>query len=150
MSLVLILLFADAPVEAKRFALPKRYAEKGVVRYGFHGLSYSYLLSSFSQHEGASAAQGRVIMLHLGSGASITATRGGVPVDMSMGFTPMSGIVMGTRTGDIDPGALLYIMQQEGLDAEVMSGIIMKQSGLLGVSGTTADMRELLKVQHHD
>ncbi len=142
--------FADAPVEAKRFALPKRYAEKGVVRYGFHGLSYSYLLSSFSQHEGASAAQGRVIMLHLGSGASITATRGGVPVDMSMGFTPMSGIVMGTRTGDIDPGALLYIMQQEGLDAEVMSGIIMKQSGLLGVSGTTADMRELLKVQHHD
>ena len=142
--------FADAPTETKRFALPKRYAEKGVVRYGFHGLSYSYLLDSFTQHEGPSAAQGRVIMLHLGSGASITATRGGVPVDMSMGFTPMSGIMMGTRTGDIDPGALFYIMQQENLDAQAMSDIVMRQSGLLGVSGTTANMRELLEAQHHD
>jgi acetate kinase len=119
-------------------------------RYGFHGLSYEYLLNSFREHEGEAAARGRLIFLHLGSGASISALAGGQPVDMSMGFTPVSGIMMSTRTGDIEPGVLIYMQQQLGLKPDEVFDIVAKQSGLLGISGQTGDMYTLLQSQHED
>ncbi len=142
--------FAGVPELAHTLPLPRSFREKGMRRYGFHGLSYEYLLNSFREHEGEAAARGRLIFLHLGSGASISALAGGQPVDMSMGFTPVSGIMMSTRTGDIEPGVLIYMQQQLGLKPDEVFDIVAKQSGLLGISGQTGDMYTLLQSQHED
>lgn len=141
-------LFHDLPLVAQALALPHEYAKKGLRRYGFHGLSYGYLLENFRHHEGDVATRGRVIMAHLGSGASIAAFKDGKAVDVSMGFTPTSGIVMSTRSGDLDPGALLYLQTSEGLSPEATAELVTKQSGLLGVSGLSPAMHELLEAQH--
>ena len=124
--------------------------ELGIQRFGFHGLSYQSLLQSFRAHEGEAAANGRVIMAHLGSGASVTALKNGEPVDTSMGFTPVSGIMMSTRTGDIEPGVITYIEKQKNLSPDEMSHITSHQSGLLGVSGLSADMHTLLQNQQEN
>lgn len=136
--------FAAVPTIAKTLPVP---ASLGLRRYGFHGLSYSWLLTSFAKHEGAAAAHGRVIMAHLGSGASVCAVKNGQPLDMSMGFTPVSGIMMSTRTGDIEPGVLTYLQKEKGYDTDTLIRMVSKESGLLGVSGYSADMHSLLQAQ---
>ena len=135
---------AGLPRVAKLLPIPRRYDEAGIQRYGFHGLSYAYILEDMSRKEGAAVANGRVIIAHLGSGASMAAVKNGGSLDTTMGFTPTGGIVMGTRTGDLDPGVAWYILQKEQLTAAGFNDLVNHQSGLLGISGTTSDMQDLL------
>lgn len=138
------------PRVAKLLPIPRRFDEKGIQRYGFHGLSYSYLMKELARIAGPEAAQGRVILAHLGSGASMAAVKDGKSIDTSMGFTPASGIMMGTRPGDLDPGVTCYIMQSEHLSTEQFNHLINHDSGLLGISEISSDMRDLLKVESVD
>jgi acetate kinase len=131
------------PAVAQTFALPRRYAEEGVLRYGFHGLSYEYIASVLPQFD-ARAAAGRTVVAHLGNGASLCALKGGRSVATTMGFTALDGLPMGTRSGALDPGVLLYLMDQHGLDARALEKLLYQESGLLGVSGISSDMRTLL------
>ena len=131
------------PEAATRFALPRRFHDEGVRRYGFHGLSYEYIASRLAV-VAPRLAGGRVIAAHLGNGASLCAMVAGRSADTSMGFTALDGLVMGTRTGAMDPGVLLYLMQARGMDAAALTTLLYKQSGLLGVSGISADVRTLL------
>lgn len=131
------------PPVAQAFALPRALSGEGVKRYGFHGLSYEYVASVLPQRD-AKAAAGRVVVAHLGSGASMCALKGGRSVASTMGFTALDGLPMGTRTGSIDPGVLLYLMQEKKMDAKAIETLLYKQSGLLGVSGVSNDMRVLL------
>ena len=130
------------PRVAKLLPIPRRYAAKGVERYGFHGLSYAYLMEELSRVDPA-AAKGRVILAHLGSGASLAAVRHGKSIDTSMGFTPTAGLVMGTRTGDLDPGLVYYLARTERMTAAQFQRMVNHESGLLGVSGTSSDLRDL-------
>ena len=130
------------PRVAKLLPIPRRYAAKGVERYGFHGLSYAYLMEELGRLD-AAAAEGRVILAHLGSGASLAAVRHGRSIDTSMGFTPASGLVMGTRTGDLDPGLVYYLARTERMTAPRFQKMVNHESGLLGVSGTSSDLRDL-------
>jgi acetate kinase len=141
---------ASLPRVARLIAIPRRYEERGVRRYGFHGLSYQYQLEELARVGGASAARGRVVMAHLGSGSSLAATRDGACVDTTMSFTPNSGIPMATRSGDLDAGLLAYLLRTEGLDADALDHMLSKESGLLGVSGASADMRDLLAREDSD
>ncbi len=138
------------PAVAKQLAIPRKFTEKGIQRYGFHGLSYSYLIQELKRVAGKTAAGGKVIIAHLGSGASLAAIKDGKSIDTSMGFTPASGIPMSTRCGDLDPGVAWYIMQSEKYTAEQFNHLINHESGLLGVSETSGDMKELLELQHSD
>ncbi len=131
------------PELAQMFALPFELHEQGVRRYGFHGLSYEYIASVLPQFD-EKAAQGRTVVLHLGNGASMCALVGGRSVASTMGFTAVDGLPMGTRCGALDPGVILYLMEQRGMDARAVEKLIYTQSGLLGVSGVASDMRELL------
>ena len=140
----------DLPTAARLLPIPRRYQAAGVRRYGFHGLSYAYLMEEFERLAGAEAARGRVVLAHLGSGASMAAVRGGRCIDTTMGLTPAGGLVMGTRTGDLDPGVLVYLAQAEGLSANQLEDLVVRQSGLLGVSETSPDMRDLLARQAAD
>ncbi len=137
------------PRIAQILPIPRRYFEAGIRRLGFHGLSYAYLLEELRRIAGA-AADGRVILAHLGSGASLTALNRGVPIDTSMAFTPTSGLMMGTRPGDLDPGLLLYLMRRDRLTPEQTEEIVNHRCGLAGVSDATADMRELIARGAHD
>lgn len=128
---------------ATRLPLPSRYHESGVRRYGFHGLSYEYIARTFARID-PSRATGRVIAAHLGNGASACAMRNGKSVDSSMGFTALDGLMMGTRPGVLDAGVVLYMIEQEKLDAAAISHCLYKEAGLLGVSGEDSDMRALL------
>ena len=131
------------PAVAKTFAIPKKYFDEGIQRYGFHGISYSYLMEELKKQNEAEA-NGRIIIAHLGSGASIAAIKEGKCIDTSMGFTPAGGIVMSSRSGDIDPGVAWYLMHK-GMDATAFNNLINHQSGLLGISGISADMQQLLQ-----
>jgi acetate kinase len=133
----------DMPPVATRLALPREYEADGVRRYGFHGLSYEYIAGRLRETAPELAA-GRVIVAHLGNGASLCAMRNGRSVDTTMGFTALDGLVMGTRCGSIDPGAILYLQQARGMSAEQIEDLLYRRSGLLGVSGISSDMRELL------
>lgn len=132
------------PRVAKLLAIPLRYAAQGVIRYGFHGLSYAYLLGEVARLDGAATARGRIVMAHLGNGASLAAVSNGEPIDTSMGFTPASGVPMGTRCGDIDPGVPAYLARTEAMGVAAFDHMATFKSGLLGLSETSADMRELL------
>jgi acetate kinase len=138
------------PVVAKLLSIPRRYYEMGIQRYGFHGLSYAYLMEELERREGLEAANGKIILAHLGSGASLAAVKEGRSLDTSMGFTPTAGLPMGTRTGDLDPGVAWYLMQQEKLTPKEFSQLINHESGLLGISETNSDMRELMKIEETD
>lgn len=129
---------------AKRFALPRVYEAKGIERYGFHGLSYEYIAGALASHAPA-LASGRVIVAHLGNGASLCGLSNGQSVDTTMSFTALDGLPMGTRCGALDPGVLLYLMREEGLTAATLEDLLYRRSGLLGVSGVSSDMRELLQ-----
>lgn len=133
---------AQPPV-AQAFALPRRYADEGVRRYGFHGLSYEYIASALQSTDPAAAA-GRTVVAHLGNGASMCALVGGQSVATTMSFTPLDGLMMGTRCGSLDPGVVLYLLERHGMDARALTRLLYEQSGLLGVSGSSSDMRELL------
>lgn len=140
--------FHEVPDTAKVFPIPLTLQkESGIRRYGFHGLSYASLLESFKNHEGETAQKGRVILAHLGSGASVAACKDGKPLDMSMGFTPVSGIMMSTRSGDLEPGLLTYLLSEKGMTSDEIRDLVTYKSGLLGVSETTADMHVLLDTQ---
>lgn len=134
----------DMPNIAKLLPIPRKYHDEGIRRFGFHGLSYTYLMKRLKETAGAEAANGRVILAHLGSGASMAAVRGGKPVDTTMSFTPTSGLVMGTRPGDLDPGLLVYLMRAQKMSPDEMDKFISSQCGLLGVSGTSSDVRDLI------
>jgi acetate kinase len=137
------------PVIATRFAIPKRYETEGVRRYGFHGISYEYI--SFKLREIAPDLAGRrVIVAHLGNGASLCAMQNGRSIDTTMGFSALDGLVMGTRCGDLDPGVILYLLQQHGMRPEDVENLLYNQSGLLGLSGIAADMRTLLASKDQD
>jgi acetate kinase len=137
------------PRVAQVYPLPGWVEEQGVIRYGFHGLSYEYLLSELRRLDPV-AADGRLILAHLGNGASMAAVRAGCSVETTMGFTPTGGLVMGTRSGDLDPGVLLYLLQKEEPSAEALNRLVNREAGLLGVSGVSADMHDLLKQEPAD
>ena len=138
------------PRVAKLLPIPRRFAAAGIERYGFHGLSYDYLMEELERVAGKDAAQGRVILAHLGNGASLAAVRGGRSMDTSMGFTPAGGVPMGTRPGDLDPGAAWFMMHTGNLTTEQFNHIINHESGLLGISETSSDMRDLMERQAND
>ena len=130
------------PPVAQAFALPKSVTDRGVIRYGFHGLSYDYVASALPAHD-ARAAAGKCVVLHLGNGSSMCAIAGGRSVASTMGFTAADGLMMGTRCGSLDPGVVLYLMDELRMDARAIERMIYQESGLLGVSGISSDMRTL-------
>ncbi len=140
----------DLPRVARLLPIPRRYEALGVRRYGFHGLSYSYLMEELARRAGAEAAKGRVILAHLGSGASLAAVRDGKSIDTSMSFTPTAGVPMSTRSGDLDPGLFWYLARTEKMSAEQFNKMVNLQSGLLGISETSSDMHDLLKSETRD
>ncbi len=140
----------DLPRLARLLPLPRRYEAKGIRRYGFHGLSCAYLMEELAHVADTRAANGRVILAHLGNGASITAVRGGRSIDTSMAFTPTAGLPMSTRSGDLDPGLVWFLAKTEQLDAKKWNELVNFFSGLLGISETTSDMRELCEREGED
>ncbi len=134
------------PELAQRFPLPRKLFDEGLRRYGFHGLSYEYVL----QELGSAAKGQRLVIAHLGNGCSLAAVRDGSPVDTSMGLTPTGGVMMGTRTGDLDPGILIYLLREKGYDAARLERLVDAESGLLGVSDLTSDMKTLLAKRDSD
>jgi acetate kinase len=140
----------DLPRVAQQLPIPRRYEAQGVRRYGFHGLSYSFLIEELARLAGPEVAQGRVILAHLGNGASLAAVRHGKSVDTSMSFTPTAGVPMSTRSGDLDPGLVWYLARTENMSAKQFNEMVNLQSGLLGISETSSDMRDLLKNEARD
>lgn len=138
------------PPVARLLAIPRRYEKQGVRRYGFHGLSYAYLMEELERVAGHEAARGKVILAHLGNGASLAAVRDGVSIDTTMGFTPASGLPMSTRSGDLDPGLVSYLSKTEGMTAEQFHHMVHAQSGLLGLSELSPDLRDLLAQEGRD
>ena len=134
----------NMPRVAQLLALPRAYEDAGIRRYGFHGLSYTYLLEELARLAGPAAARGRLVLAHLGAGSSMAAVRDGACVDTTMAFTPTAGLVMGTRSGDLDPGLVIYFVRQ-GMTAQQLDELVNQRSGLLGVSGVSSDMKDLLE-----
>ena len=140
----------DLPPVARILPIPRRYQAQGVQRYGFHGLSYGYLLQQLKKLDGAAAARGRIILAHLGNGASMAAVHKGKSIDTTMAFTPTAGLVMSTRAGDLDPGLPAYFARSEGMTAPQFQEMVHAQSGLLGISETSSDVRDLLAREKKD
>lgn len=140
----------DMPRVARLLPIPRRYDARGVQRYGFHGLSYAYLVEELVRLGDPAATTGRVILAHLGNGASMAAVRDGQPVDTSMAFTPAAGLIMGRRSGDIDPGLIAFLARSEQMTPAQFTHMVNHESGLLGVSETSSDMRDLLEHEHTD
>jgi acetate kinase len=140
----------DLPRVAQLLPIPRRYEAQGVRRYGFHGLSYAFLMGELARLAGPESAQGRVILAHLGNGASLAAVRDGKPVDTSMSFTPTAGVPMSTRSGDLDPGLVWYLARTEKMGAKQFNEMVNFHSGLLGVSETSSGMRDLLGREAQD
>jgi acetate kinase len=140
---------ATLPRVATLLPIPRRYNAAGIRRYGFHGLSFTYLMNELKKLD-PKAAEGKLILAHLGAGASLAAISNGNCVDTTMSFTPTAGLVMATRTGDLDPGVLVHLLRTENLTADAMNDLVNRQSGLLGISETTGDMRKLLAARKTD
>ena len=138
------------PAVATLLSIPRRYAARGVQRYGFHGLSYTFLMQELKRLGDPAARRGRVILAHLGSGASLAAVRDGRCIDTSMGFTPAAGLVMGTRSGDLDPGLMSYLARTESMTPAQFQTMVNHESGLVGISETSADIRDLLGAESAD
>jgi len=141
---------ADMPSVAKQLPIPRRFMQQGIRRYGFHGLSYAYLLQEIKKEYGKVAANGRIVIAHLGNGASLAAVYKGKSIDTSMGFTPAGGIPMSSRSGDLDPGVAWMMMKEENLSPRQFNHLINHESGLLGIAETGSDMGDLLKLQKTD
>ncbi len=140
----------DLPRIARILPIPRRYEAQGVRRYGFHGLSYAFLMEELARLTGSEAAQGRIILAHLGNGASLAAVSGGKSIDTSMAFTPAAGLVMSTRSGDLDPGLMSFMARSEQMSADQFDRMVNHESGLLGVSETSPDLRDLLDLETVD
>ncbi|MGE0826185.1 MAG: acetate/propionate family kinase [Candidatus Binatia bacterium] len=140
----------DLPREAQLLPIPRRYEAQGVRRYGFHGLSYSFLMEELARLADPAASKGRVVLAHLGNGASLAAVRDGKSVDTSMGFTPTAGVPMSTRSGDLDPGLVSYLARTKDMTATQFHYMVNHECGLLGVSETSSDMRDLLDRETRD
>ena len=140
----------DLPRVAQLLPIPRRYEAQGVRRYGFHGLSYAFLTEELARLGDPAATTGRVILGHLGNGASLAAVRDGKSVDTSMSFTPTAGVPMSTRSGDLDPGLVWYLARTEKMNAKQFNEMVNFQSGLLGISETSSDMRDLLNRETQD
>ena len=140
----------DMPRVAQMLPIPRRYEAQGVRRYGFHGLSYAFLMEELARLGDPAATTGRVILGHLGNGASLAAVRDGKSVDTSMSFTPTAGVPMSTRSGDLDPGLVLYLARAEKMGAKEFNKMVTSDSGLLGISETSSDMRDLLDHETYD
>jgi len=140
----------DLPRLAQMLAIPRRYEAKGVRRYGFHGLSYAYLMQEIQKLAGAKSAKGRIILAHLGSGASMAAVRDGRSLDTTMAFTPAAGLVMSTRSGDIDPGLFSFLARNGKMTAKQFDHMVNHESGLLGISETSSNMHDLLSKEKED
>ncbi len=140
----------DMPRVASLLPIPRHYEAAGVRRYGFHGLSYQFLMQELARLGDPAATQGRVILAHLGNGVSLAAVRDGKSIDTSMGFTPNSGLVMGSRSGDLDPGLISYLARTEHMSTAQFQDMVNHASGLLGVSETSSDMRDLLEHESQD
>jgi len=138
------------PRVAKLLPIPRRFDDKGIQRYGFHGLSYAYLMEELARLDEPTVKTGRVILAHLGNGASMAAVRDGKSIDTSMCFTPTAGLVMGTRSGDLDPGLAPYLARTEQMTTQQFYDMVNHRSGLLGVSETSSDMRDLLNHEKQD
>ena len=132
------------PRLARLTGLPRRFEKEGIRRYGFHGLSYEYVMGELRRRHGSAVAGERIIVAHLGNGASMAAIEGGRSVDTSMGFSTLGGLLMGTRSGDLDPGIVLHLLMEKGMTAEQVMHLLYEQSGLLGISGLSRNMKELL------
>lgn len=141
---------ATLPRIAKMLPIPRRFDQAGIQRYGFHGLSYAYLMEELEKIAGADEANGRIILAHLGNGASLAAVKEGKSIDTSMGFTPAGGFMMGTRCGDLDPGVAWFMMKSEGMKAKQFNHLINHEAGLLGVSEISSDMQDLLQQESSD
>ena len=141
---------AGLPRVAQLLPIPRRLDSQGVRRYGFHGLSYSFLMEELARVAGIEAARGRVILAHLGNGASMAAVHGGRSIDTTMAFTPTAGLPMSTRSGDLDPGLVWYLARTENLTPEQFHELVNRRSGLLGVSETSSDMRDLVARRNTD
>ncbi len=140
----------DMPRLAQLLPIPRKYDAAGLRRFGFHGISYSYLLEELGRVAGERAANGRIIFAHLGSGASMAAVKDGKPIETTMAFTPLAGLVMGTRPGDLDPGLLIYLMRVEKMSVEQIDAMLNQESGLKGISQTSSDMRDLTERRASD
>jgi acetate kinase len=140
----------NLPAVAKIFPIPRKFLGEGIHRYGFHGLSYAYLLEEVARLDGAEAAKGRLVFAHLGNGASLCAVREGQSVDTTMAFTPAAGIPMSARSGDLDPGLFLFLSRKKGMTPEEFQRMVNYESGLLGVSETSSDMRDLQERERSD
>jgi acetate kinase len=140
----------DMPRVARLLAIPRRYDKLGIQRYGFHGLSYAFLMKELARIGRPGEAEGRVILAHLGKGASLTAVTGVKSIETTMGFTPTSGLPMSRRSGDLDPGLMSYLTRTEGLTVEQFHTMVNSESGLLGLSESSADIRDLLALEAHD
>ncbi|MGK2864525.1 MAG: acetate/propionate family kinase [Chitinophagaceae bacterium] len=140
----------NMPRVAKILPIPRRFYKAGIQRYGFHGLSFTYLMETLKNINGKDESKGRIILAHLGNGASLAAVKDGKSLETTMGFTPASGLVMGTRPGDLDPGVAWYMMQSEGMTAAKFNHLINHESGLLGVSEISSDMQDLLQKENED
>jgi acetate kinase len=138
------------PDVAQVYALPRHLRHAGIIRYGFHGLSYEYILQELRAEAGPDAADGRVIVAHLGNGASMAAVRGGEGIDTTMGFTPTGGLVMGSRSGDLDPGVVLYLIEEMGMRPAAVDEMLNEHAGLVGVSGLSSSMKDLLAREGED
>jgi acetate kinase len=141
---------ADLPEVARRLPVPLAYEAQGVRRYGFHGLSYAFLVQELSRIAGPAVAAGKLVLAHLGSGSSLAAVHNGRSLDTTMGFTPIGGVVMSTRSGDLDPGVVTYIARHEERSADQVEDLLSHRAGLLGISGISGDMRVLLDREPHD
>ncbi len=140
----------NLPDVARVLPIPRRFESQGVRRYGFHGLSYAYLMEELAKVAGEQAANGRVVLAHLGAGASMAAVKDGKCFDTTMSLTPTAGLVMATRTGDLDPGLMLHLLREDKMTVDQLDRMVNKESGMLGLSETTADMRELLAKEATD
>jgi acetate kinase len=140
----------NMPRVARQLALPRRFEQLGLQRYGFHGLSYTYLMEELARRKDPAVSTGRIILAHLGNGASMAAVLNGMSIDTSMGFTPASGLMMGTRSGDIDPGLHGFLARAERMSTQQQNHLLNHDSGLLGVSQVSSDVRDLLAVESRD
>jgi acetate kinase len=140
----------DLPQMSRLLPIPRRFEKMGVVRYGFHGLSYEHVIDTLRNASPGLVERGRIVVAHLGNGASLCAVRNGDSIDTTMGFTPAAGIPMGTRSGDIDPGLVLHLANAGAMDAKAFDRMANHESGLLGISETSSDVRDLLAVETDD
>ncbi len=138
------------PRISRIYGLPRDLQEEGVLRYGFHGLSYEYIMEELAGTAGEEVARRRTIIAHLGHGASMAAVHNRKSVDTTMGFSPAGGLIMSTRSGDLDPGVVLYLLKRKGMTSDQINDVVNRKSGLLGISGLSDDMKELLKNEREE